>query len=157
MLFLMILFVNKIIAELQCYIFVYLIDGTSPYTNIQVDLDLNETQYGLLGSIFTLISSISGLMMGYLSDRLSSRKWIFLVCSLITNIMTGLSYFSHNFVQILLPRIVAAITVSAITPISVSLINDYFNKETLGRANSIYVFGMYLGFSMSSLVILVDR
>ena len=56
-----------------------------------------------------------------------------------------------------MPRIVAAITVSAITPISVSLINDYFNKETLGRANSIFAFGMYFGLSMSSLVILVDK
>ena len=95
--------------------------------------------------------------MAYLSDRLSSRICLFLICSILTNVMTGISYFSNNFLEVLMPRIIAAISVSAITPISVSLINEYFNKESLGRANSIYVFGMYIGFSLSSLVILVDR
>jgi hypothetical protein len=38
----------------------------------------------------------------------------------------------------------------------VSLITDYFNHTELGRANSIFAFGVYLGVGLSSLTILID-
>ena len=73
------------------------------------------------------------------------------------NIMTALSYFTHNFVEVLFPRMFHALFLSACVPISVSLINDYFDEESLGKANSFYCFGIYIGVGLSSLTLLIDR
>ena len=43
---------------------------------------------------------------------------------------------TENFVQVLIPRMLFSIFMSACIPTSVSLITDYFENEMRGRANS---------------------
>lgn len=135
----------------------YLATGTDKYTNIQLDLDLSGETYALItGTVFTLVNSVLGLLMGYLADRYN-RKWILLPMSILWSVMTLLSAFTHNFWQVLLPRIGFSFFMSACVPVSVSLINDYFEHEKRGRANSLFAFGIYLGGGLSSLTLILDE
>jgi len=44
-------------------------------TNLQMDLKLSETEYGILsGTTYTIITAVSGILMGFLADRFN-RKW----------------------------------------------------------------------------------
>eukprot|EP00347_Sterkiella_histriomuscorum_P024287 403331654 len=119
---------------------------------------MNDTEYGVVtGTAFTIINCCFGMFMGYLADRVTQRKYFLLFCSLMMNVFTGVSYFTQSFLQILIPRMFHAVFLSACVPISVSLINDYFDKESLGKANSFYCFGIYIGVGLSSLTLLIDR
>lgn len=46
---------------------------------------------------------------------------------------------------------------AACIPVSVSLINDYFEHEMRGRANSMFAFGIYLGGGLSSLSLILNE
>lgn len=94
--------------------------------------------------------------MGYLTDILP-RKWFLLSTVLICNLSTAAAYFCHSFSEILLTRIISSAFAAACDPISISLINSYFgHTKFLGRANSIYTFGMYLGSGVSSLSLFMN-
>lgn len=71
--------------------------------------------------------------------------------------MTMVSFFTHSFWQVLFPRILFAVFESACIPACVSLINDLFDPQSLGRANSFFSFGVYLGIGLSSLTLLMDK
>lgn len=94
--------------------------------------------------------------MGYLADRYN-RKWILFSTSVVWTGMTFASAFTHNFWQVLLPRIGFSFFMSSCIPVSVSLINDYFEHEKRGRANSLFAFGIYLGGGLSSLTLILDE
>lgn len=68
-----------------------------------------------------------------------------------------MSIFCTQFWQVLLARIGFAIFMSFCIPTSVSLITDYFDHEELGRANSVFTFGVYMGVGLSSLTIIIDK
>jgi len=49
---------------------VYSNSGPDPYTNLQQDLNLNETEYGILsGTTYTVITALSGIFMGFAADK----------------------------------------------------------------------------------------
>lgn len=137
--------------------FVYLANGEDPYINMRLDLDLSDEQYAIvIGTVFTLINSVFGLLMGYLADSYN-RKWLLIGTTLLYTCMTLATAFVHNFVQVLIPRIMFSFFMSACIPVSVSLINDYFQHEMRGRANSLFAFGIYLGGGLSSLSLILNQ
>ena len=79
-------------------VFVYLTTGNDPYTNMKVDLDLSGEQYAIfVGTIFTLINSVFGLLMGYLADSFN-RKWLLFGTTMMYTLMTLACAFVHNFI-----------------------------------------------------------
>ena len=138
-------------------VFVYLAKGGDPETNMRVDLGLSEAEYALVtGTAFTLTNALSGLVSGYLADRLN-RKWLLFATTVAYTAMTLACSLTHSFGQVIGPRMAFAMLMSACIPASVSLINDYFTHETRGRANSLFAFGVYLGGGLSSLTLLVNQ
>eukprot|EP00347_Sterkiella_histriomuscorum_P006068 403354189 len=152
-----VLFLNHISAQWQTYLFVYLANGDDKYTNIKEDLDLSGETYALVtGTVFTLVNSVFGLLMGYFADRYN-RKWLLFPATVLWTLMTLSTAFTHNFWEVLIPRIGFSFFMSACIPVSVSLINDYFEHEQRGRANSLFAFGIYLGGGLSSLSLILDQ
>lgn len=109
----------------------------------------------MTGTVFSISNAAFGLLMGYLTDRYN-RKWLLFSCSILWTLMTALSALTTSFYQILAPRILFSLFMSACIPTSTSLINDYFAHEMRGRANSLFAFGVYLGGALSSLTLLLD-
>ena len=141
----------------QCLVFVYLTSGKDAYTDIQKDLDLSNEDFALFtGTIFALTNCVFGLLMGYLADKYN-RKWLLFVTAISWSVMTMASAFTYNFWEVLLPRIGFSFFEAACIPVSVSLINDYFEHDMRGRANSMFAFGIYLGGGLSSLTLLINE
>ena len=67
--------------------------GDSEFTNFTLDLGLNNTQYALAtGSVYTIASCISALMLGYQVDRFN-RKYLLFGCSLAWNLIQCCMFF----------------------------------------------------------------
>lgn len=131
--------------------FVYLATSNDPYTNIQIDLGMTTAQYGIVtGVAFTFVNSICGLLMGYFADKYN-RKWPLVITTVLYTLMTLACAYTNSFTSVLFPRMLFSFFESACVPYSISLINDYFEHEMRGRANSLFAFGIYLGGGLSSL------
>jgi MFS family permease len=123
---------------------------------MKIDLGMTNERYAIVtGTVFTLINSIFGLLMGYLTDKFN-RKWLLVSTTFLYTLMTLASAFTSDFIQVLIPRILFSFFMSACIPASVSLINDYFEHEMRGRANSLFAFGIYLGGGLSSLTLILN-
>ncbi len=78
--------------------FVYLASGNDPYYNIRLELDMTAERYALVvGTVFTLINSVFGLLMGYFADSFN-RKWILFITTIMYTLMTLLTSYVNSFV-----------------------------------------------------------
>jgi len=112
---------------------------------IQADLGINDFQISLLqGIAFASFYTLLGLPIGRLADKSNRRNlvaWGIFFWSLMT-VACGLA---KNFTQLFFARMGVGVGEATISPCSYSMISDYFPKEKLSRALSIYFMGVYLG------------
>ncbi len=116
---------------------------------IKADLDLSETDMGLLmGLYFALFYALMGLPIGRLVDKYSRRaivgSGIFL-----WSVMTALCGLSRNFIELFLARAGVGIGQATLSPSAYSMIADSFPKEKLGRALGVYQSGAFLGVGLA--------
>lgn len=113
--------------------------------SIKADLDLSDTQLGLLtGFAFALFYVTLGIPIARFADR-SNRKNIIAVSLTAWSAMTVLSGFVQNFWQLLLARIGVGVGEAGGSPPAHSIISDYFPAEKRATALSIYSMGIYIG------------
>jgi predicted MFS family arabinose efflux permease len=113
--------------------------------SIKGELGLSDTQLGLLtGLSFALFYVSLGIPIARLADR-SNRRNIVSASLAVWSLMTAVSGFAQNFVQLLLARIGVGIGEAGGSPPAHSIISDYFPAEQRGTALSIYSMGIYFG------------
>lgn len=131
--------------------------GDYAYTNLQIDLGLTDTQYGVLSGVtYTLITGFFGLVSGTLAD-LCNRKHLLVFSGIIWSVLTIIQSFSVGFKTILIPRVLMQVATCSCNAVAHSLLNDYFDTSYRARALSIYNLGTYFGVACSSLTILFVR
>lgn len=112
---------------------------------IKADLDLSDTELGLLGGLaFALFYSTLGVPIAALADR-TSRVKVLSIAMIIWSAMTAVCGLAANFWHLLLARIGVGVGEAGASPPSHSLISDYFPVETRATALSIYALGIPLG------------
>lgn len=112
---------------------------------IKRDLRISDTGMGLLmGFSFAAFYSILGFPIGRLADR-RSRRGIIGWGIAIWSVMTALSGLARTYWQLFLARTGVGVGEAALSPPAYSLIADYFPRERLGTAISVYSLGIYLG------------
>ena len=112
--------------------------------SIKGELGLSDTQLGLLtGLSFALFYVSLGIPIARFADR-SNRKNIVSASLAIWSLMTAISGFAQNFMQLMLARIGVGIGEAGGSPPSHSMISDYFPPEKRATALSIYSVGIYL-------------
>src|SRR5579863_6618657 len=111
---------------------------------IQSDLQLSNTELGLLGSSFLLIYAIATLPLGVWADR-STRKNIVALCVAVWSVATALAGFTRNFIQLFLVRSVLGIGEAGYAPASLSMLGDFFPKERRGRIMGLWSIGNLIG------------
>jgi MFS family permease len=120
--------------------------------SIKRDLGVSDTQIGLLGGLaFALFYTFMGLPIGRLVDTRNRRNIIALsvvVWSLFTSACAG----AKTFFTLFLTRIGVGIGEAGLGPAAYSLIADYFPKHMIGRATSVFYFGLFFGSSLALLV-----
>jgi MFS family permease len=116
------------------------------------DLQISDTQIGLLqGLAFALLYTVLGLPIGRLADRFS-RRGIIAAGVLVWSIMATLCGLARSAGQLFLARVGVGVGEAALSPAAYSLITDYFPREKLGRAFSVYNMGITIGSGVALLV-----
>ncbi len=109
--------------------------------DIKVDLDLTDTQLGILSGIaFALFYSVLGIPIARWADR-GNRVTIITVTTALWSAAVVLCGMAASFVQLLLVRIGVAVGEAGCMPPAHSLIADSFPRAERPRATAIYMLG----------------
>lgn len=101
---------------------------------IQPDLNLTDTQIGLLSSGLSLTWALSGLTVGPLSDKLGSRKPILVLATLLFCACSMLSGLAGSFLLLLGARLLMGAAEGGVMPISHAMIVSEVNPKYRGTA-----------------------
>jgi MFS family permease len=119
---------------------------------IKRDLGLSDTRVGLLqGLAFALFYTFLGLPLGRVADTRNRRNLVS-VGVLFWSFATALCAGARSFGSLFLARMGVGVGEAALAPGAFSMISDYFPKERLGRALSVYAMGVFLGSGLALIV-----
>lgn len=112
---------------------------------IKSDLGASDTQMSLLQGAAFIIAYIAFIpIFGRLVDT-SNRRNILVLGVVVWSAFTVLCGFSTNLEMLFFARAGVGAAEAALGPAAWSLISDYFTKERLPRAMSVFLMGPYLG------------
>src|SRR6185312_7754305 len=112
---------------------------------IEHDLGINDTQMSyLIGLSFSVYYTVLGLPIAWLADR-ANRRTIMAAGVGLWSVMTMLSGMVSTYPRLLLARIGVGVGEGTLNAPSVSLIADYFPRERVGVAMSVWSLGVFLG------------
>lgn len=112
---------------------------------IKEAMNLSDFQIGLLlGPAFSLFHVLVAIPLGWYADR-SNRKYLLLAGIVIWCAMTTGSGLVATFLPLFLMRLGLGLGEAVVSPCSVSIISDYFDRKSRPRAISVYMAGPYLG------------
>lgn len=119
---------------------------------IRRDLAISDTQMSLLiGLAFAIFYTLLGIPIARLADRYS-RRGIIASGIVIWCTMTAFCGLSKNYSQLFVARIGVGVGEAALSPSALSLISDYFPKETRARAVAFYTMGISMGVGLAMIV-----
>jgi MFS family permease len=119
---------------------------------IKADLGVSDKELGLLGGLaFGIFYTLLGLPMGRIVDR-SSRRNLIAVGVFFWSLMTALCAVARSYWALFLARMGVGIGEATLGPSAFSLISDYFPRERLGKALSVYSAGIFIGAGMALIV-----
>lgn len=117
--------------------------------DIKADLGLTDADMGFLGgAAFAVFYALFGIPLGRLADNWSRVKLLSVGLAL-WSIMTALSGFARNQVELTMARMGVGVGEATASPTAYSLISDYFPKRQRATALAIYSSGLYIGGGVS--------
>jgi MFS family permease len=137
----------------------YLVDfgpTADAFKALNVDLSLNQSQYGLLASVaFTTLFAVASLGAGVASDRFN-RKTLTVAAAATWSLATYGESISTSFEQLVACRVLMGLACAFSTPTAYTLIGDFVPSTRQSVASSFYGTGVAVASGLSSLVILLD-
>jgi MFS family permease len=119
---------------------------------IKRDLGISDTKIGLLqGLAFALFYTLLGFPLGWIADRYSRRNLI-AAGVFFWSLMTALCSIATSFSSLFFARMGVGVGEATLGPSAFSLISDYFPKERLGGALSVYSMGIFIGSGLALIV-----
>lgn len=121
-------------------------------TPIKEEFSITDTQMSYLGGLsFALFYTLMGIPIGRWVDS-GSRRGLIAGGFVLWSAMTALCGKAANYIQLLLCRVGVGVGEAALSPAAYSLITDYFPKNRLATAISVYSMGIYIGSGVASIV-----
>ncbi len=121
-------------------------------TPIKLELNISDTQIGLLqGLAFGLFYTLLGLPMGRIADR-GNRRNLIIAGIFCWSAMTALCSTARSFWTLFLARMGVGVGEATLSPSAFSILSDYFPKERLGTALSIFSMGIFCGSGLASII-----
>ncbi|HEY1560370.1 MAG TPA: MFS transporter [Caulobacteraceae bacterium] len=118
---------------------------------IKVDLNLTDTQLGLLGGLaFAILYTLLGVPIARLAERWN-RVSIISISIVLWSGFTAACGLAANFTSLLAMRVGVGIGEAGCSPPSHSLISDYFEPKRRASALSVYAFGIPLGATIGAI------
>jgi MFS family permease len=116
------------------------------------DLHIGDAKMSLLiGFSFALFYTFFGIPIGRLAD-IYSRRLIIAAGLVLWSGFTASCGLAQTFETMLLLRMGVGVGEAALSPAAYSLITDYFPRERLATALSVYSMGIYVGSGMAYLL-----
>lgn len=111
---------------------------------IRVEFGLNDTQLGLLATVFTLVYAAVGVPLGRLTDNWLRTRLIAIGVT-FWSVLTAASGLAWNYTSFLVTRIGVGIGEASCAPAGQSLIGDLYPPERRARAMAIFMLGLPFG------------
>ena len=111
---------------------------------IRIEFGLNDTQIGLVTTVFTLVYAAVGVPLGRLTDNWLRTRLIAIGVT-FWSLLTAASGLAWNYASFLITRIGVGIGEASCAPAGQSLIGDLFPPERRARAMAIFMLGLPLG------------
>lgn len=121
-------------------------------TPIKQELGISDTQIGLLqGLAFGIFYTLLGMPMGRIVDR-GNRRNLVAAGIFCWTLMTAACAGARGFGTLFAARMGVGVGEATLSPSAFSVLSDYFPKERLGTALSIFSMGVFFG-SGSALIV----
>lgn len=117
----------------------------------QAPMGLTDFELGTLMSGFLIVYMLAAPLFGRLGDRGSRPKPI-AIGVFIWSLATGLSGLARNYLQLLGARAIVGIGEAAYGTIAPSLLADFFERRTRGRAFAIFNMAIPVGAALGYIV-----
>ena len=112
---------------------------------IRQSFEISDTQFSLLaGLAFSLFYAIMGLPLARIADR-GSRRNLIAAGIAVWSLMTALCGLAKGYWTLFAARVGVGVGEATLGPAAYSMITDYFPKDLLARALSVYMIGVTLG------------
>jgi len=123
---------------------------------VKPDLDLSNTQVGILASGLSLTWAMAAFVIGIVSDRTGSRKGILVIATIAFSLCSFLSGIAGSFALLLGARLLMGVSEGGIMPISQTMLATEVSPERRGLAMGVAQnFGSNLLGSFAAPVLLV--
>jgi MFS family permease len=119
---------------------------------LQQDFQINDTQASYIGALaFSLFYAVLGIPIARWADRWNRRN--IMGAGVATwSLFTALCATARSFGRLFVFRVGVGVGEASLQAPSVSLLADYFPRERLSRAMSVYSLGNFLGSGLAYLV-----
>ncbi len=119
---------------------------------IKHDLGISDTRMGLLqGVAFGIFYTLFGMPMGRLVER-GNRRRLVAAGIFCWSLMTVLCAAARGFWSLAAARMGVGVGEATLSPAAFSLLSDYFPRERLATALSIFSMGVFLGPGLALIV-----
>jgi len=118
---------------------------------MKADLGASDTQIGWLYGVFALFYALAALPIAGIADK-RSRTNLIAVGIFLWSLMTIACGLGKSYWLIFLARIGVGVGEATLTPATTSLVGDYFQREKIPLALSIYQTGAIIGSGLAFLI-----
>jgi len=116
---------------------------------IRKEFHLNDTQIGLLGSVFIWLYAIMGVPLGRIADS-GSRKKLLAWGLAVWACLTASAAIAANFAMLLFSRVGTGLGEATCAPTATSWLGDLFPQEKRSRVLALFMLGVPVGSALSS-------
>jgi MFS family permease len=117
---------------------------TTMHGSLVAAIPMSEAQFGLLMSAFMCVYGVMSPFAGFLSDRFG-RARVILIAMAIWSIVTWLTSFATTYPELLVMRVLMALSEVCYIPAGVAMIADYHRGPTRGLATGIHATALVAG------------
>ena len=115
------------------------------------DLNLNDAQLGLLGSVFMIVYTLTAPIIAYFADKSPRQIWVS-VCAVLWSAATALTGLAKNFYNIAIARSFIGVGEAGFTSVSPSLAAEGFDQNVRARILAILGLALPLGSALGYLL-----
>jgi MFS family permease len=114
-------------------------------TPIKAEFGLRDSEIGLLqGLAFGIFYTLLGLPMGRIADR-GQRRLLVAAGVFCWSIMTSVCAAARGFTSLFVARMGVGVGEATLSPSAFSLLSDYFPRQRLASALSVFSMGVFFG------------